>query len=289
MARKTSPWAIVGLTIVLLLGLTAVWVGLNWELVRKKIPFDFTGFPWQTVTTTSSSSVTKGFAFAGLPRSVAYPYPILILTNMGYISGYDSVRKNPAWVTYHEFRVVNPPHLPRPSKFLPDPRTGGVVRPEDYTNSGYDRGHMAPNYGIAICYGASAQNETFLMSNIIPQKPGLNRQLWRLLEETEVRKYAVEFESIWVVTGPAYDASGMRLKNGTFVPAACFKIMLDEVNGQPRMLAFLVPQTVTGHEPASQFLTSVAYIQQVTGLDFFWELEDTLENTLEKAPPTGMW
>jgi len=43
-----------------------------------------------------------------------------------------------------------------------------MVTSHDYTGSGYNRGHCAPNYAIAVCYGAQAQLETFLMSNILP-------------------------------------------------------------------------------------------------------------------------
>ncbi len=55
-----------------------------------------------------------------------------------------------------------------------DTLTIAKVTHNDYTHSGYDRGHMAPNYAIATRYGQEAQKETFLMSNIVPQLGNLN-------------------------------------------------------------------------------------------------------------------
>ena len=42
---------------------------------------------------------------------------------------------------------------------------------------------MAPNWGVSICYGRQAQVETFLLTNVIPQTPALNRGLWETLEK----------------------------------------------------------------------------------------------------------
>ena len=67
--------------------------------------------------------------------------------------------------------------------FEVDPEAADCPTPDDYTRTGYDRGHMAPNYLIATRYGKVAQRETFLMSNIVPQTPELNRGPWRILEE----------------------------------------------------------------------------------------------------------
>ncbi len=45
------------------------------------------------------------------------------------------------------------------------------------------------------------------MSNIVPQKPTLNRTVWRLLEERVAKEYAMNFEELWIITGPVYFAA----------------------------------------------------------------------------------
>lgn len=155
----------------------------------------------------SGGTTARFYAYAGLPRPNGYPHTILVLINRGFISGYDEQRKNPVWVAYRLFNFTRHTIGPRPSKFLTDDRTKAKVRSDDYTNSGYDRGHMAPNSAIAQCYGDDAQRETFLLSNIVPQRPALNQQFWRLLEERVETTYAARLEEVWVTTGPIYDAT----------------------------------------------------------------------------------
>lgn len=212
-----------------------------------------------------------------------------MLTNTGYVVGYDELRKDPAWVCYRLFATDNLHAPPRPTGFKVDTRTQSKVQPTDYTWSGYDRGHMAPNFAIAVCYGKHAQLETFLMSNIIPQKPKLNRQVWEQLESVEVRDYAQRFKQVWVLDGPVFGAQPETFPSGVQVPEKCFKMIVVEAAGQPKVLAFIMPQSVVGNEQPAQFLTSVDEIEKKTGLDFFSELPKDLQEKLEAEVAKGMW
>ena len=235
-------------------------------------------------------STDHRFNYAGLPRPTdAYPYRILLLTNSAYLAGFCEQRKAPAWVSYRVFKLDHPDSPPRPSRFLVDDRTLAKVNHDDYTRSGYDRGHMAPNYAIGSRYGAAAQRETFLMSNIVPQEPTLNRTVWRLLEERVAKEYAMNFEEVWIITGPVYDEHKESLKSGVEIPDGFFKIIVDEVSGKPRVLAFVIGQDVTGSDRFSQFLTSVDEVEKETGLDFLAELEDGLEDEIEAGKAGTVW
>jgi endonuclease G len=225
-----------------------------------------------------------------MPRTTAsFPDQITVLTNIGYVVGYSESRKNPSWVCYRLSQVGSLQAPPRPQTFSVDTRTGARVSPADYTGSGYDRGHMAPNYAIAVCYGSAAQLETFRMSNIIPQKPNLNRRVWERLEQEEVKTYAQRFKAVWVIDGPIFDATPPRLSSGVAVPKSCYKIIIQEESGQPRLLAFVMPQDVSGGEQASQFLTSVRAIEVETGLDFLNELPQELQDRVETEQAAQMW
>ncbi len=230
------------------------------------------------------------YYYAGMPRTTAAsPDQITVLTNTGYVVGYSESKKDPVWVCYRLSQVGSLQALPRPQQFSVDTRTRARISQADYTGSGYDRGHMAPNYAIAICYGSAAQLETFRMSNIIPQKPNLNRRVWERLEQEEVKTYAQRFKAVWVIDGPVFDATPPRLRSGVAVPKACFKIIIQEEYGQPRLLAFVMPQDATGSEQLGLFLTSVRAIEQETGLDFLNEMPRELQDKVESERAPQLW
>jgi endonuclease G len=217
-----------------------------------------------------------------------------ILRNHGFILGYSDLRGNPLWVEYALAGAEeNGPSLKRPSRFETDWRSINRVGHDSYQHSGYDRGHMAPNYAISRLYGREGQVDSFLMTNITPQRPKLNQHLWQRLEEAEIKQFAKMFGKIWVITGPVFSGTVKRLSSDWTVeiPDAFFKIYITEAfPGKPPIaLAFLMPQTVNGHEPLSQFVTSIDKIEMQTGIDFFAELDDRIEVHLEAAIEPLPW
>jgi endonuclease G len=86
---------------------------------------------------------------------------------------------------------------PRTDNFRADKRIIDSPTPADYTNTGYDRGHMV---AAANADSAVEMSDTFLMTNMTPQLPSVNRVAWKNLEE---RVRSVPFK--WVVTGAHYD------------------------------------------------------------------------------------
>ena len=99
----------------------------------------------------------------------------------------------------------------------------------------------------------------------------------------------MNFEEVWIITGPVYDDHREELKSGVEIPDAFFKIIVDEQSGQPRVLAFVIDQDVSGSERFSQFLTSVDFIEGKTGMDFLAELEDELEGEIEGRKAGTVW
>jgi endonuclease G, mitochondrial len=163
------------------------------------------------------------------------------------------------------------------------------VRHEDYTLSGFDRGHMAPNHAIGSRYGRDAQMQTFHMSNVAPQAPDLNQKTWRLLEERIANEYARRYGEVWVMVGPIFEEPPKRLRSGVAIPEAFYKVIIAIDSEHPKAIAFIIPQTVTGKEPFEWYLTSIAEIQERTGFDFFWQLEDDFETAFEAAVAKALW
>ena len=276
---RKQGW-IVGLAVLLLVA--ALITAVVWALVVER------NRTASRATLTQTSSAEQRI-YGGLPNAASYGHPVVVLTNIGFLSGYCEARRNPAWVGFSISSVTVGSTAKRPTKFFTDTRTTSRVVHQDYTGSGYDRGHMAPNYGIGTRYGHEAQRETFLLSNIAPQAPDLNRIWWRVREETEANDFAVRLERVWVVTGPVFSGAVKKLHGGVDVPSAFYRIILDEENGHPRVLAFIAPQTVTGNEPLSQFLTSVREIERQTGLDFFAELPREVQDRFETPRAERLW
>ena len=226
------------------------------------------------------------YTFAGVPIG---DRPLKVLKNKGYIVGYDEALKNPAWVAYRLEYDASASTVERPSGFDADHRTRARVEHHDYTNTGFDRGHMAPNYAIGRAHGAKAQVETFLMSNIVPQLPDLNRGPWKELEQRIANDYLDDYRELWVITGPIYDEPTQQLDAGVTVPSSFFKIVVDVVDTENvRVLAFVMPQQVQD-EKLKAYLVSVDIIEAETGLDFFSLLHNAVEGQLEADVPKRLW
>jgi endonuclease G len=238
------------------------------------------------MTILSAAAWAADETWGGLPQGAA---PVQVLQNPGFLVGYSDAHRQPLWVAYRAESLKGRRLGKRPDRFEPDPRVARAVAEGDYRRSGYQRGHLAPNYLIGKLYGRAAQHATFLMTNVSPQRARLNELVWQRLEEAEADTIAPHAVQLWVVAGPLFAAAAPRLKSGVAVPEAFYRIWLDVERGQPRALAFAVPQKVCGTEPLSRYLTSIDAIEQRTGLDFFAELADDREALLESGQAADGW
>jgi endonuclease G, mitochondrial len=234
--------------------------------------------------------------YQGKPKATSFSINTWFhtLRNHGFIVGYSDIRGNPLWVEYALTPIdEGEPSLPRLTRFSTDKRVFNRIKHDSYNKSGYDRGHNAPNYAISHLYGAEGQKDSFLMTNISPQTPKLNRQFWQRLEEVEAKYFTKQADKIWVITGPVFTGSTERLSSSwrVEIPDAFYKIYITEAkpNQSSKVLAFLVPQTIKGNEPLSQFVTSIDNIEAQTGLDFFSDLDDVTENQLEASIEPQAW
>ena len=203
-----------------------------------------------------------------------------VLRNDGFLVGWSDIRVNPLWVSYLLHEVDDPSAGPRPG-FRRDWRTLWPIAADSYSGSGYDRGHLAPNYAIAVVHGREAQQQSFLMSNISPQRPDLNRRLWQRLEEVVIDHFVPRFGVVQVITGPVFPErffDNVTNRVGLVeIPEAFYKIIVVPAD-EPMGLAFIMPQDVRGDEPLDDYLVSIDEVEARTGLNFFPRLpEDTAE------------
>lgn len=212
-----------------------------------------------------------------------------ILKNESYWVGYSESMKNPLWVAYRVFDVPSLDSGKRPSSFRIDRRTEAKVPSTAFRKTGYDRGHMAPNHAIATRYGVDGQWETFLMSNIIPQVPRINRYIWKDLEQRVSRRYGLYFSEVWVITGPVFTEPVERLGSGVAIPSGYYKIMADEQGDELRVLAFLIESDCPPYARMKSKLVSIDELEEATGLDFFPKLSKEEQSDLEGESAGRLW
>ncbi|MCA1771630.1 MAG: DNA/RNA non-specific endonuclease [Halomonas sp.] len=257
-----------------ILVLFVVLGGVLWQYQERQHQDMYT---WQGVPTWEALSLTSFHR---------------VLRNDGFLVGWSDVRVNPLWVSYQVAAVDDTRIGSRPD-FRPDWRTLWPVGTDSYSGSGYDRGHLAPNYAIAAVHGRSAQLDTFYMSNMTPQRPKLNRQLWQRLEEAVMDHFAPRFDRLQIITGPVFPDNFMDNAFNRVglveVPEAFYKIIVAPHDEAPLALAFIMPQDVRGNEPLDDYLVSIDDIETRTGLDFFHELDDNVESVLESDIRTDGW
>lgn len=228
--------------------------------------------------------------YAGYPKSTqSSTAGTTILSKHGFIIGYSQNMRAPLWVAYRLHKVSSLYTEERPSNFTSDDAAGVTVRHKDYTNSGFDRGHMAPNSAIASRFGRKAQLETFKTSNIVAQNSTLNRGTWCNLESRVGRGYAQWDEVVWVITGPIFSASPERLPSKVAIPTAFFKIVISEVDSELRAMAFIMPQDTPAGRKPRRYLVSIDDIEETIGFDLLRDLPDELETAIEADSATRLW
>jgi endonuclease G len=234
----------------------------------------------------------EAILFAGEPVRASFPHPIRTLYNTAYTVGYCDALDNPVWVGYRVFDLKTKPVLAkRPESFFTDTRTTARVETGDFTGSGYDRGHMAPNYAIGTRFGPKAQEETFLLSNICPQRHRLNAGLWKELELKIADNYTGRYGQIRVVVGPIFGPLDrlQRLRSKVPVPLAFYMIVLQQHEGGVRAEAFIMDQDAPARGSLDPYLTSIDEIEKRTGLDFFPQMEKQSQAKLEAEKASAAW
>lgn len=105
---------------------------------------------------------------------------IIKLCNEKYVS-YFSTKHNIPIVVYEALEPdeKGKHHSHRTNDFRGDLRVPLSPQIEDYTNSGYDKGHMSASSNTQEYNSIS---ETYLLTNIVPQNPSMNRGKWKQLE-----------------------------------------------------------------------------------------------------------
>lgn len=139
----------------------------------------------------------------------------------------------------------------------------------DYAHSGYDRGHMAPDADMP---SREAANDAFALSNMSPQRAGLNRKSWAALEGALRRQ--TRGGTVYVVTGPLFIGTRIATTHAdkrVLVPTSFYKAAYAEDRGATVFVA-------TNDEKPRWTTLTIEQFKQVYGIDPFPGLDPRFRN-----------
>jgi endonuclease G len=204
-----------------------------------------------------------------------------------YSLSYNEIYEQAEWVAYELKKdYIKNNNFKRPY-FIEDAKVKtGSADWRNYKNSNYDKGHLCPAGDME--FSMSAYNDTFLTSNIAPQDKKFNNGIWNRLEQ-KVRYWAVKDNGVYVVTGGVLNNSLKTIgKEKVAVPQYFYKILMNRSGNRVKMIGFFMPNQPSD-EPLYKFVVSVDAIEKLTGINFFPQLEDRLENQLEANKDYKDW
>ena len=220
-----------------------------------------------------------------------------VLYNRNYVLGYSYYFRQAKWAL--EIVDSTKSETVRADNFRPDYRIPERFRADlaDYSSSGYDRGHLVSS---ANQIGSDIQNsETFLLSNMAPQQPKFNRNVWKELEqETRRLNLGKKVLETYVISGPLFFFDqevfmiGAKDDNGVTlpIPHAFFKSILVETNtGALKMWSFIIPnEDIKDTIPLESFQVKTTKIEKISGL-YLWESLVGTKIKREKGRVRKMW
>ena len=127
------------------------------------------------------------------------------------------------------------------------------------------------------------------MSNIAPQTPELNRGVWREIEHRIADLFTARWGEVWVIVGAISDDCETLSGTDISVPSAFYQIIITQTQDDIKALAFLIEQNVPWKAWPRRYLTSIDTIEKLSGLNFFSELDDSIEAALESQRATRLW
>lgn len=215
-----------------------------------------------------------------------------LLIYRGFVVNFNKKHKAPNWcihkLTFDQIRPIpDREEAERLDRFRVDKNRRDKVRIKDqakhknYTNSGFDRGHMTP--AGDFIWDQELKDETFFITNITPQTPDFNQTIWVDLEGKIRELVKKEEKDHFVITGAVY--ASIKAKNRGMskrhigIPSGFYKIVFD---GNDRVYCWYIPHTFAYPDyRLPDYRVSVDEIEKLTGEDFFEKLSDDKEDVME--------
>ena len=217
-----------------------------------------------------------------------------------YSLEYSYKYKHSYWIAYR-FDNTTGGNVGRNEAYKPDPELASqyAAKHNDYTNSGYTRGHLCASSDRQ--YSKEANQQTFYMSNISPQSGnGFNQSgsAWNTGED-KVQAWGYNIsrstDTLYVVKGGTIGEGMIKgyIKNEIAIPKYFFMAVLFRSGDNYKAIGFYMPHENLKDDPdkkdPKKYLMSIDALEQETGIDFFHNLPDNIENTVEATYNVNDW
>jgi len=219
-----------------------------------------------------------------------------LITRRQYALSYNNEKGTPNWVSW-QLNASWLGSVDRCGGFSPDPLLPAgfnVVRPNDYTGSGFSRGHMTRSGDRSA--NTTDNCATFFMTNIIPQTQDQNGGPWLELENLS-KELAQSGKELYIISGPLGEGgvglkgATTRIKGKITVPQETWKIVLilDKpglgvrgVSATTRVIAVRMPNKLgIQSDSYTKYLTTVDELEKATGYDFLSDVPVGVQAVIE--------
>ncbi len=216
-------------------------------------------------------------------------------TQLNFSLEYNYASRHSRWVAFTFFDKTAESNTGRSDAWSYDPQLIEWTNNDtDYRGSGYDRGHIMAS--ADRLYSRTANEQTFYYSNITPQVNSFNAGIWLELENT-LRNYwgrSNTFrDTLYVVKGGTIredQITGTIGKSQIVVPKYNYMAVLSKKADTYKSIAFWF-ENRKYNEPyrLNEHAVSVKELEELTGIDFFHNLPDEIENVVEKQKRISDW
>lgn len=225
---------------------------------------------------------------------------------INYCVEWDADKKSQRWSCYQMYQGwqgnagrydpdTNPGKHPNERQYPYDPNLPATDRwADDYFNrSGYDHGHICPSADRQ--YSKEANYQTFYMTNMQPQRNKFNAKLWAVMEQ-KVRNWTptAKGDTLFVCKGGTIDNASQvagLIQGRMIIPKYYYMALLMKTRGQYRAMAFWAEHINEDRskDDLKQYVISIDELERRTGIDFFCNLPDNTENSIEASYNLNAW
>jgi len=139
-----------------------------------------------------------------------------------------------------------------------------------------------------MSWSQESLNESFYMSNIVPQMPGFNRGIWKKLEN-KIRLWLISHGTLHITTGPILIGSDERIgENQVCVPRAFYKVVISLNIDSQKGIGFILPNNKILNN-LNNYSVSIDSVELLTGIDFNYKLNKKDQETIESNFSISDW